>query len=164
MIQIRINSKILIFGFGIAAVIALLSAYISQYIFGFEPCELCLWQRKPFFLIIFLGLIVLLIPKLKKYQNHIFWLIILLLFINSGIAFYHFGVEKSWFEGLASCSGNNFDITNIEALKIAIENTKAVRCDRPTFLFLRISMAGWNFIYCMFLVISGILIKKNVSD
>ena len=36
----------------LASFVALISAYISQYIFGFEPCVLCYHQRKPFFVII----------------------------------------------------------------------------------------------------------------
>ena len=134
--------------------VALIAAYISQYIFGFEPCVLCYHQRKPFFIIIAIALFFLLIKKLKKYQKIGAILCALTFFINAGIAFYHSGVEIKIFAGPDSCSSSNFDnIDNIEQLREALFKTKAIRCDEPQFYFLNLTMANWNFIYCIFLLI-----------
>ena len=132
--------------------VALISAYISQYIFSFEPCILCYHQRKPFFIIIVISLIFLLIKKLKNYQKFGAFLCALIFLINAGIAFYHSGVELKIFAGPDSCSSSNFDnIDNIEQLRIAMLATKAIRCDEPQFYFLNLTMANWNFIYCLVL-------------
>jgi len=138
--------------FLLAATLALAIAYISQYFFGLQPCQLCLWQRKPFFAIIIVAGLFLAIPKLKKYQNWGVRIAVLLLLVNSALAFYHNGVEKKWFHGLDSCATSFKDPSSLEELKLALETTKAVRCDVPQFVFLGISMAGWNVLYCLGLI------------
>ncbi len=149
-----------------ASVIALISAYISQYIFGFEPCILCYHQRKPFFIIITISLIFLVIKKLKNYQKIGAILCAFTFLINAGIAFYHSGVEIKIFAGPDSCSSSNFDnIIDVEQLRIAMLATKAIRCDEPQFYFLNLTMANWNFIYCLGLGLGLFLIflPKNKS-
>lgn len=152
MTKIFTSRNLLIF-LTLSSIFALIFAYISQYVFGLQPCELCFWQRKPFFAIIILSAIFLTIPQLKKFQNLAIKISLLLLLINSAIAFYHAGVEKKVFKGLSSCASNLENITKIEDLKLALEKTKSVRCDKPQFVLLGISMAGWNFIYCLGLAI-----------
>jgi len=147
-----------------ASLVALISAYISQYIFGFEPCVLCYHQRKPFFIIITISLIFLLIKKLKKYQKIGAILCALAFLINVGIAFYHSGVELKIFAGPDACSSSNFDnIDNIEQLRMAMLATKAIRCDEPQFYFLNLTMTNWNFIYCIGLVLFLIFLPRNKS-
>ncbi len=142
-----------------ASFLALISAYISQYIFGFEPCILCYHQRKPFFIIIVISLIFLLIKKLKNYQKIGVILCALAFLINAGIAFYHSGVEIKIFAGPDSCSSKNFDnIDDIEQLRIAMLATKAIRCDEPQFYFLNLTMANLNFIYCFGLGLGLVLL------
>jgi len=149
-----------------SSLIALISAYISQYIFGFEPCILCYHQRKPFFTIIIISLIFLAIKKLKKYQKISAILCALAFLINAGIAFYHSGVELKIFAGPDSCSSSNFDnINDVEQLRLAMLATKAIRCDEPQFYFLNLTMANWNFIYCLGLGLALFLIflSRNKS-
>jgi len=144
--------------------VALISAYISQYFFGFEPCILCYHQRKPFFTIIAISLIFLFIKKLINYQKIGVILCALAFLINAVIAFYHSGVELKIFAGPDSCSSSNFDnIDNIEQLRIAMLATKAIRCDEPQFYFLNLTMANWNFIYCICLVLFFIFLSRAKS-
>ena len=147
-----------------ASFVALISAYISQYVFGFEPCILCYHQRKPFFIIIIISLFFLLIKKLKNYQKIGAILCALAFLINAGIAFYHSGVEIKIFAGPDSCSSKNFDnIDDVEQLRIAMLATKAIRCDEPQFYFLNLTMANWNLIYCLGLVLFLIFLSRVKS-
>ena len=147
----------------VSCIFALALAYISQYFFDLKPCQLCLWQRKPFFAIIILTSLFLSIPQLKKHQDWGVKIVILLLLFNSAIAFYHFGVEKKWFRGLDSCAVLASNIDSIEKLKLELESTKAVRCDQPQFMFLGLSIAGWNVIYC--LILAGFVLRaRNKFD
>jgi disulfide bond formation protein DsbB len=147
-----------------ASFVALISAYISQYIFGFEPCILCYHQRKPFFIIIIISLFFLLIKKLKNYQKIGAILCALAFLINAGIAFYHSGVEIKIFAGPDSCSSKNFDnIDDVEQLRIAMLATKAIRCDEPQFYFLNLTMANWNLIYCIGLFLFLIFLPRVKS-
>jgi len=147
----------------LAAIGALLSAYISQYTFNFQPCTLCLYQRKPFFAIIAVSAIALVFLKSPKQQRIALFLCALLLITNIGIAGYHVGVEQKIFQGPTSCSpANNLNqITNLEELKASLKKTKAVKCDIPAFLFLGLSMAAWNFIYCLGLLVFALKKLKN---
>ncbi|MES2677758.1 MAG: disulfide bond formation protein B [Pseudomonadota bacterium] len=167
MITKKFTYQNLLFFLLLTSIFALLGAYISQYIFGMQPCQLCFWQRKPFFAIIILAVLFLMISSLKNYQKLAIWLAILLLLINAAIAFYHSGVEQKWFAGLDSCSMPEMQINNVEDLKLALEQTKAVRCDQPQFMFLKLSMASWNFIYCLLAAsfsYCALRIIKNKND
>jgi disulfide bond formation protein DsbB len=129
-----------------AAIFALVFAYISQFVFGYQPCILCLYQRVPFFVVIAVSLLALTAKKLQKIA--VTFCAILFL-INCGIAFYHVGVEQKIFTGPTTCAASNLnDFDNLEDLENALKKTKAVRCDEPQFFFLKLSMAAWNLIYC----------------
>ncbi len=143
------NQKHILVFLLLASVLALAGAYIAQYVFDMQPCQLCFWQRKPFFAIIILAILFLTIGQLKNYQKLAIQIAILLLLINAAIAFYHTGVEQKWFEGLDSCSIPEIQISNVKDLRLALEKTRAVRCDQPQFIFLYLSMAGWNVLYCL---------------
>lgn len=144
----------------LASVAALSGAYIAQYYFGMEPCQLCYWQRKPFFVIIVLAILFLTIPYLKKHQRLGINLLIILLLINAGIAFYHSGVERKYFEGLTSCSSVSMAPTNIVDLEKMLMATKAIPCDQPQFIFLDLSMAEWNLVYCLVIVFLTCIILR----
>lgn len=161
------NYKIILLLLLISSIAALCGAYISQYVFNMQPCILCFYQRKPFFAIIILTSLALIFFKSEKFKKISIYLSALLLLINVGIASYHVGVENKVFRGPTTCSAsqNLNEITDLEELKIAINNTKAIRCDEPAFIFLGISMAGWNVIYSLGLFfIVGFLLRKIKID
>ena len=146
------NSLILIF---CAAFFALIFAYISQYFFDYQPCILCLYQRLPFLVICALSGFALVV---KKFRRIVLFSCLALLLINCLIAIYHVGVEQKIFVGPTTCSSANLDdFDNLEDLTRAISQTKAVRCDEPQFIFLNLSMAAWNLIYCAILALYFLL-------
>jgi disulfide bond formation protein DsbB len=148
------NKKTTLIFLARASIFGLTFAYISQYFFGHEPCILCLYQRKPFFAIIAATLLCFAFFKSEKSQKITFFLCIALLAINCAIAFYHIGVEQKIFAGPTTCSSDNLnEITDLAALEAALAKTKAVRCDQPTFFLPGFSMAVWNFIFCLGLII-----------
>jgi disulfide bond formation protein DsbB len=153
--------NLLIFLF-LASLVALISAYVSQYVFDLQPCVLCLHQRKPFFASLIISGLFLSLPNLKEYQKLASIITILLIILNLFLAAYHVGVENKIFVGPSTCSNAQAAPNNIEDLKAMIEQTKAIRCDEPAFVFMNISMAGWNVIYCLFLAaISLYLVRKS---
>ena len=162
--SIKTNKNLLIFLFS-AAALALIFAYISQFVFNYQPCILCLYQRKPFFAIIALTLSALVFFKTEKSQKTIIFFCIIFLIINAGIAFYHVGVEQKIFKGFSGCSSQNLnEINDLEELKKALLATKAVRCDQPQFFLLSLSMAAWNLIYCITIALFSFLhLQKRVN-
>lgn len=154
---------ILLFLFA-GSLFAILAAYISEYFFAMKPCILCLYQRKPFFLVIALASCALFLPYLKRYKILAIELSIIALLVNIFIASYHLGVEKNFFKGPSSCSGINSNPSTIEELKIALNLEKPVPCNKPQFVFLKISMAGWNVIYCFGLVFLSLILLFKVKN
>ena len=126
---------------GISAA-ALTSALTAQYVFGLEPCPLCLYQRVPYALAALLGLAGLI---LRGKNSFLIALICGLVFTTGGlIAFYHHGVEQHWWISFIKDCGSSLD--SGQDLLAQIENAKAVRCDvipwaDPVFGW---SMAAWN--------------------
>jgi len=132
---------------------ALLLAYISQYVFGLQPCILCHYQRIIFWLIALNSLIFLCI---KSFKTQIIGqiLAIILVLANIGVAGFHSGVERKIFF-LGSCSAQNPELENIADLNLllsALQKTNAVRCDQPQFKFFGLSMADYNVFYCLVLL------------
>ncbi len=70
---------------------------------GYAPCKLCLWQRWPHAAAIALGGLVLLLGPLALLGVAGG----LAALVTAGIGVFHTGVEKDWWDGPASCSGND---------------------------------------------------------
>lgn len=137
-----------------ASFIALLGAFIAQYGYDLEPCILCLWQRVPYGIAIFAGLSAMQInPKL------ILWFLACLFLAGAGIAFFHVGVEKLWWEGTNACT-HAFDANNLEALREQILKPKP-RCDTVAWQMFGISMAGYNVAYSLILAFIAMFFARN---
>lgn len=148
--------------FASAAILS--AAYISQYGFGLKPCILCLYQRVPYFVAIGLGAAAFLAAF--RYPK----LVTLLLacagatfIVGAGIAGFHAGVEYGWWKGLASCGGDILpENVSIEELRQSLTHQQIIRCDKPAWSLLGISMAGFNFAVSLALAfITFYLLKKN---
>lgn len=125
----------------LASGLTLSLVYISQYGFGLLPCELCLWQRIPHWVVLISCGIAL--STKKRLQAGLLLAAALALVVGAGIACFHIGVEQKWWPGLASCGGVS-GASSIDALRGQLLGRGVARCDEPAFVFLSISMAGWN--------------------
>ncbi len=159
-----LKNKLLIILLGLASLSAIIMAYISQYIFLYQPCQLCLYQRVPFFIVIGLSILSLFLQK-NNFLQIILYFCIAILLINFAIAFYHVGVEYKIFSGFSSCSGNSNlnKIDNLYDLQQALTKQPMVKCDEPQFYFLGLTMAFWNMIYCLILASCAITIRLKKS-
>jgi len=136
---------------GISA-LALIMAFISQYVFGLAPCVLCIYQRYPYALIIALGILGAWVVGKKPFAAPwIMGAISLSFIINSAIAFYHTGVERKWWPShLEGCAVPEMkgDITDVLA---QIAATPVVRCDEIPWTdpIIGLSMANYNVMLCL---------------
>ena len=121
--------------------VAIISAYFIEYALGHQPCNLCLIERIPYGLSLFLIIINFILKK-----NHKFIIILLtLIFIFSFlISIYHFGIEQGFFEESTVCGLNNATdiISKDELLKIL--NEKPVSCRDVTFRVFGLSLTTIN--------------------
>ena len=128
-----------------ASVLALAGALIGQYGFGLHPCELCLYQRAPFVVTIILGVVAFFWASKRLPLIAVSGLAFI---VNSGIAFFHSGVERKWWAGLTGCTTPDMS-GSIEDLLKRIQETSVVRCDEIPWSMFGLSMANYNVAFCL---------------
>lgn len=125
-----------------APIVLLGGAYVSQYVFGLFPCEMCWWQRYAHFAALALALLAWLRPSGTAPVA----LAGLAIAVSGAIGGYHAGVEYGWWQGVTACS------TPVSAggdpLE-AIMNAPIVRCDVAPWSLFGVSLAGWNFLFSL---------------
>lgn len=137
------QSALALFALALAVFVA---ALLFEHIGGFRPCELCLIERKPWYLALPLSLLALV--ALRFGRNGLGRLLLatmaLLFLLNAGLAAYHAGVEWGWWPGPSSCTGAAVLATNPEDLLSWTETNQIVPCDVAQFRLLGLSFAGYN--------------------
>tara|TARA_B100002052_G_C15489020_1_gene422044 strand:+ start:72 stop:557 length:486 start_codon:yes stop_codon:yes gene_type:complete len=138
--------------------IFLISAFAIEYIFGHQACKLCIYQRYPYFISIFLIFNILLI---KKYTKQTLLTLSLVSLIGSILAFYHFGIEQGFLNESFICESQNLskDASKEEILRQLKENT--ISCKNVTFRIFGLSLASINTIFSFLLFCIFIKIYKN---
>jgi disulfide bond formation protein DsbB len=125
---------------------------------------LCLYQRIPFFVVLVISLISLFLKG--KLRLLLVALCGVILLIGSVVAFYHVGVEQGVFELSSGCEDTLAAPSTIEEMTAQILGKPHVPCDKPQFVFLGISMAGWNFLFSsafgLISVIMALRLYKNL--
>jgi disulfide bond formation protein DsbB len=129
---------------GGAAVIV--GALLFQFVGGLAPCELCLLERRPYYVGVPATLVVVLAWKSRPVVIAGGALVTLIYIASSGLAFYHVGVEQHWFAGPTSCTGGPSTARTIEELEAQLSAQQPVRCDAPQWTLAGVSLAGWNFL------------------
>ncbi|GAB0113421.1 disulfide bond formation protein B [Acidisoma sp. C75] len=138
----------------LAGLAALLLAYGAQDLLGMVPCELCLWERWPYRILVALGLLGLLLPAglPRGLRRALLWLALLALSANVAIAFVHVGVEHGWWPSpLPECNASNLLTTNLSQLMARLPARPAKPCDAPSFLIpgLPLSFATMDLLYAL---------------
>ena len=126
-----------------ASVAVLGGALLFQYADGLAPCELCLYERWPWYAAIVLAMIGLLAGG-PAAQGWILGACTLLFVASAGLAAYHVAVEQHWIAGPVACTGAALNATSIEALKEQLLQRQAVSCDQAAWRLFGVSLAGWN--------------------
>ena len=140
------------------SIFALTIAYFVEYVLGHKPCNLCLIERLPYVLaiiIISLGLI------LKKFEKTIIIFLILIFIVATIISFYHFGIEKGFFEESLVCKLDN-NITNLSKDELLKELQKeTISCKDVSFRIFGFSLATINTIISLILSVINIKLFLN---
>jgi disulfide bond formation protein DsbB len=126
-----------------AAVIG--AALLFQYVGGLAPCELCLYERWPYYAAIAIAAIGLFTGR-GAVMFGVIALCAVIYAASTALAFYHVGVELHWFAGPTACTGGPSGAQSIEALKAQLLGRQPVNCDEPAWQLFGISLAGWNFL------------------
>tara|TARA_X000000950_G_scaffold138011_1_gene171261 strand:+ start:19 stop:507 length:489 start_codon:yes stop_codon:yes gene_type:complete len=134
--------------------VAIISAYFIEYALGHQPCNLCLIERIPYGLSIFLIIINFIF---KKNDRFIVILLILIFIFSFLVSIYHFGIEQGLFEESTVCGLKNASdiISKDELLKIL--NEKPVSCIDVTFRVFGLSLTTINIVISLLILV--LLIK-----
>ena len=135
--------------------LSLIAALYVEYILGFKPCILCIYQRIPYAIAILISLSAFLIG------NRNILLIILGLTFLAGILLsgYHVSIEKGIIEPLFSCTGENIKALEKEEILKSLNNIQP-DCKDVDFSIFGVSLATLNFIISFVLTIVIVYISK----
>ena len=131
----------------IASSSILISAYILELFFNHPPCNLCEYQRVPYFLLILISLVSV---KIKKIQLKI--VAFICFFSSFIISGFHSLVERKLVKFNIGCTSTGSDIDNIEDLRNFLEQTPLIKCDEISFSILGLSLANFNFVISALLI------------
>ena len=147
-----------IYSFGVSF-LAIIFALYYQYFENYPPCELCIYQRIPYILIILFSIIYF-FSRLFKYIS----VLLIFLFLSSfALALTHFGVEKGLWQISSSCSNATQEFDNIDQLRAFLSTVPITKCDEVTWSFAGISMAGYNLIYSLINILVTLYFFKRIN-
>ena len=142
----------------IISFVAIISAYFIEYALGHQPCNLCLIERIPYGLSLFLIIINFI---LKKNDKFIIILLTLIFIFSFLISIYHFGIEQGFFQESTVCGlSNTTDIISKDEL-LKILNEKPVSCRDVTFRVFGLSLTTINIGISLSIIILLIKIYKT---
>lgn len=134
-------------------------AYFVEFVLGFEPCSMCLYQRIPYFALSLTAICGIVL------KNHKFFAyLIMLIFISSTIlAGYHTGIERGIFNPTDTCTSGDLieQGMSMEEMLAKIYAAPLADCSKPAFKIFSISMTEWNLLLSICLVIMTALVFRR---
>ena len=125
----------------IFSILSILFAFYVEYILGHKPCNLCLFQRLPYILIIFLIVLLLIF---RNFERLIFLFLSIIFLSGAFLALYHVGIEQGLFSESFVCKGNDNDGTLNKEEILKQLKIRQISCKDVTFTILGVSLATIN--------------------
>jgi len=143
----------------IVSIVSIITALIAEFIFNLQPCELCLKQRHPYYVMILISALIFFIPFSLKIFG--FMLIQISSIYGLFYAIWHVGVENNLLSGPSGCSAGLEITENTINLKEQILSKQVISCDEVIWSFFGISAASINTLVLLFIfIINAIFIFK----
>lgn len=130
-----------------AAMLAIAHAFES--FGGLAPCTLCLRQREIYWWVGGLALAFMVIVRLPggpRVRQATCWILALGFLIGAGVAVYHAGAEWKFWPGPTTCASAGGSGVDAQAMSALLNGARihGPSCDKAAWIFLGLSMAGWN--------------------
>ena len=132
----------------IFSIFAIFFALYIEYILQYKACKLCIYQRIPYIVIIFVSLIGLNYLKNDK----ILILIIIIFSISALISGYHYGIENNFIQEFSGCKNDTIGLLNKEKILDSFNNN-IISCKEANFKIFGISLAGINLFLSLLITI-----------
>ena len=138
---------------------AILFALYVEYVLGYKACKLCLYQRIPYIIAIFISFI-----GYNYFKNDKILILITIIFLISVlVSGYHYGIENNIFKEFSGCATNSLEVVDkTELLKSLSDNI--ISCKDANFKLFGISLAGINLLFSLLIIIYSLRIffyEKN---
>ena len=143
-------------------IVSLLSLVVALYIeffLGYLPCKLCIYQRVPYLVAIFVTFLGI------SYSKNLFWLYTLLVVFLSSIILsgYHFGIEQEIFKEFSGCTNNSLNIIDKNQL-LEFLNSEVNSCKNVDFKIFGLSLASINLLLSLLIFILILFIIRNEKN
>jgi disulfide bond formation protein DsbB len=135
------------------------------------PCHLCLKQREVYWAALTIAAAIALAePRLTGWKGPSpRWLLVAIFAVSIGLAAFHAGVEWKWWPGPSTCitaaGGLKVTAGQMSALLRGASTSTAPMCDKAAWVFLGISMAGWNAVASVILTaLSALSTRRRLAS
>ena len=144
----------------LASAVMLAIAHAFQTFEHLAPCTLCLRQREAYWVaagVALAAMIVVRLPGGPRLRQASCWLLALIFLGGCAIAVYHAGAEWKFWPGPKACSSAGSAAVDAQALSALLNGAKIKppACDQAAWVFLGLSMAGWNAVISLALAASS---------
>ena len=127
---------------------AIFFALYVENILGYKACKLCLYQRIPYIIAIFISFI-----GYNYFKNDKILILVIAVFLTSFfISGYHYGIENNIFKEFSGCTNNSLNIIDKSELLKSL-NDNVVNCKDVNFKLFGMSLAGINLLFSLLIVI-----------
>ena len=127
---------------------AILFALYIEYVLGYKACKLCLYQRIPYVIAIFISF-----AGYNYFKNEKILILIIITFsISVLISGYHYGIENNIFDEFSGCSTNSIGIISKKELLDSLSNN-ITNCKDVNFKIMGQSLAAINFFISLLITI-----------
>ena len=139
----------------ILSLLAISSALIAEYSFDLEPCSMCLKQRHPYYFIL---IIFILFVVIHTFPRIWFYLGVQLASIYGLFySIWHVGIEQKILQGPVSCSGGLKTSASAESLKEQIMSKAIINCEDVIWSFFGFSAATINTFLLFYIFIFNVI-------
>jgi disulfide bond formation protein DsbB len=149
----------------ISSVLMLAIAHGFQTFGGLAPCTLCLRAREIYWVgagVALAGMFLVRMPHGRRWRAASDAALALIFAAGVALAIYHAGAEWRWWPGPTACSsaGGGVDAGQMADL-LGGARIQPPACDTPAWVFLGLSMAGWNGLASLTLTILSLLALRH---
>jgi len=143
----------------IFSLLSLIIALYIEFFLEYSPCKLCIYQRIPYLIAIFITFLG------RSYYKNLIWLYALLLIFFSSflLSGYHFGIEQGVFNEFSGCTGNSLNITDKNKL-LELLNSDVNSCKNVDFKIFGLSLAAINLLLSFIIFILIFKVIKNEKN
>jgi disulfide bond formation protein DsbB len=143
----------------VASAVMLGAAHAFETFGKMAPCHLCLKQREVYWVAGTVALIALVArrtPWAARARRPFDLLLAAIFLYGAGLAAFHAGVEWKWWPGPTTCTGGGAAAAGDLLAMLKGGAVKVPQCDKAAWVFLGLSMAGWNALASLGLAIASL--------